>query len=53
MIHVDLGALGLPDGVRYGVHDRMHGMTYHWTGSHNFVKLHPGGTFMHLFRIEP
>lgn len=53
MIHLDLGALGLPDGVRYAVHDVMHGMTYHWTGSHNFVKLHPGGTFMHLFRIEP
>ena len=52
MVHLDLGALGLPHDRAYQVHDVLHGNRYTWQGSSNFVHLDPNATFMHLFRVE-
>ncbi|MEZ0276587.1 MAG: maltotransferase domain-containing protein, partial [Roseimicrobium sp.] len=52
MVHLDLGALGLPHDAPYRVHDVLHGNSYTWQGASNFVHLDPNATFMHLFRVE-
>ena len=51
-VHLDLGALGLDPNRSFKVVDLMHGNTYDWHGSINFVSLNPNGTSMHLFRVE-
>jgi len=51
-VHLDMPALGLDPNARFRVHDLLHGRTYDWTGTHNFVILDPQAVFMHLFRIE-
>ncbi|MCE9519059.1 MAG: alpha-1,4-glucan--maltose-1-phosphate maltosyltransferase [Verrucomicrobia bacterium] len=52
MLHLDLAALGLAWDSSFRVHDLVHGNSYEWKGSDNFVSLDPKSTFMHLFRIE-
>jgi len=52
MIHLNMAALGLPEHATYRVQDLLHGNTYNWHGSHNFVSLDPNAVFMHLFRVE-
>jgi starch synthase (maltosyl-transferring) len=51
-IHVDLHALGLDASRPYRVTDLMHGHSYEWHGSNNYVSLNPDGTSMHLFKVE-
>lgn len=51
-VHVDLNALGLDSSKPYRVTDLMHGHSYEWHGSDNYVSLNPDGTSMHLFKIE-
>ena len=51
-VHLDSAALGLPPNARFRVHDLLHGRTYDWSDSHNFVILDPQAVFMHLFRVE-
>ena len=51
-VHLDLGAVGLDPNRSFKVVDLMHGNTYEWHGSTNFVSLNPNGTSMHLFRVE-
>lgn len=53
MVHLDLGALGLPSDQPYRVRDLMHGTVYTWHGAHNFVSLNPSGTSLHVFKVEP
>ncbi|UDY37152.1 alpha-1,4-glucan--maltose-1-phosphate maltosyltransferase [Dermatobacter hominis] len=40
-VHLDLGALGLADGVPYQVRDELDGTTYTWGGPANYVLLDP------------
>jgi starch synthase (maltosyl-transferring) len=51
-VSLDLGALGIDAGQPYRVHDLMHGHSYEWSGSENYVELNPAGTSMHIFRVE-
>lgn len=51
-VQLDLGALGLDSSRPYRVHDLMHGQTYTWHGSENYVELNPVGTSLHIFKIE-
>jgi starch synthase (maltosyl-transferring) len=51
-VHVDLHALGLDARKPYRVTDLMHGHSYEWHGSDNYVSLNPDGTSMHLFKVE-
>jgi starch synthase (maltosyl-transferring) len=51
-VHVDLHALGLDASKPYRVTDLMHGHSYEWQGSDNYVSLNPDGTSMHLFKVE-
>ena len=53
MVHLDLAALGLSSDQPYRVRDLMHGTVYIWQGSHNYVSLHPTGTSLHVFKVEP
>ena len=51
-VHLDMNALGLDPHRPFKVVDLMHGNTYEWHGSTNFVSLNPNGTSMHLFCVE-
>ena len=51
-VDLDLGALGVTDGMPYDVNDLLTGARYTWNGSHNFVMLDPDVTPAHIFRIE-
>lgn len=51
-VHLDLGALGLDAAKPFKVHDLLHGSTYEWRGSTNFVSLNPNGVSMHVFKVE-
>ena len=51
-VHVDLQALGLDANKPYRVTDLMHGHSYEWHGSDNYVSLNPDGTSLHLFKVE-
>lgn len=52
MVKLDLGALGLDASRPFRVHDLMHGHTYEWHGSENYVELNPAGTSLHVFKVE-
>jgi starch synthase (maltosyl-transferring) len=50
-VHLDLGALGLPQG-RYHLHDELTGERYEWEGESGYVRLDPtAGHVAHLFSI--
>lgn len=51
-VKLDLGALGLDASRPCRVHDLMHGHTYEWRGSENYVELNPAGTSLHVFKVE-
>ncbi len=40
-VHLDLGAVGLPEWGPYRAHDELTGETYQWNGSANYVRLEP------------
>ena len=52
MVHLDLGALGLDGNRPFKVIDLLHGQTYEWNGSSNYVALSPNRVFMHLFEVK-
>ncbi len=52
MVHLDLAALGLDGSRPYQVTDLMHGQSYQWQGSSNYVALNPHGVAMHLFEVK-
>ena len=52
MVHLDLAALGLNASLAFKVTDLLHNQTYEWRGADNYVELRPGGTSMHIFRVE-
>jgi len=52
MVHLDLGALGLPDGASFDVVDELTDERWTWHGWHNFVRLDPAERVAHAFRIE-
>lgn len=52
MVHLDLSVLGLDGSRPYKVTDLLHNQTYEWRGADNYVELRPGGTSMHIFRVE-
>lgn len=52
MVHLDLAALGLDGSRPYKVTDLLHNQIYEWRGADNYVELRPGGTAMHIFRVE-
>jgi starch synthase (maltosyl-transferring) len=52
MVHLNLAALGLAEGMSYRVEDLLHGSSYTWAGSSNFVGLRPDGVALHVFRVE-
>lgn len=50
-VGVDTEALGINADYPYQVHDLISGATYTWTGSWNYVELHPQAMPAHIFRI--
>ncbi len=51
-LSLDLGVLGLPDGVPFEAHDELTGTTFTWTGPHNYVRLDPGLP-AHVLHLRP
>ncbi len=51
-VTLSLGALGLPDGPAYQVHDLLTDERYLWTGPRNYVRLDPGACPAHLFAVR-
>jgi starch synthase (maltosyl-transferring) len=45
--------LGLTTGDSYSVEDILHGGTYQWHGTTNYVSLDPHATLLHAFKIIP
>ncbi len=52
IIHLDLAALGVADATAFDAHDLFNGGTYHWTGSHQYVRLDPWQTPAHVFALK-
>lgn len=52
MVHLDLASLGLDNSRPYKVTDLLHKQSYEWRGADNYVELRPGGTSMHIFRVD-
>jgi starch synthase (maltosyl-transferring) len=50
---LDLEALGLEDGERFEVHDRIGDARYVWQGRDNYLELDPHVTPAHVFAIRP
>jgi len=50
-VHLDLGALGLVDGVPFTVRDELDGATYTWSGSANYVLLDPAERPGHVLAV--
>jgi starch synthase (maltosyl-transferring) len=51
-ITLPLDALGLPSEQPYQVHDLLTNARYMWSGSRNYVELHPHAVPAHIFRIR-
>jgi starch synthase (maltosyl-transferring) len=51
-VALDLGALGLADGVAFEVRDELDGATYTWGGSSNYVRLDPAVRPAHVFSVR-
>ena len=52
MVHVPLGALGLPPDVAYPVTDLLTGTRFRWRGARNYVRLDPAQEPAHVLRLE-
>ncbi len=50
-VHLDLGALGLADGVPYQLRDELDGATYTWGGPSNYVRLDPAERPAHVLGV--
>jgi starch synthase (maltosyl-transferring) len=50
---LDLEALGLEDGERFEVHDRIGDARYVWQGRANYLELDPHVTPAHVFAVRP
>ena len=51
-VRLDLGALGLPSGVAYELHDELTGERYEWHGDAAYVRLDPAsGQVAHAFHV--
>ncbi len=51
-LSLDLGVLGLPDGVLFEAHDELTGATFGWTGPHQYVRLDPALP-AHVLHLRP
>jgi len=51
IVHVPLELIGAGEDETYQVHDLLTDRRYFWTGSKNYVHLHPGETAVHIFRV--
>ncbi len=51
-VHLDLEAMGLPDGTPFDVHDELDGRTYPWGGSANYVLVDPAERPAHVFSVR-
>ncbi len=51
-VSLEMAALGIVEGQRYVVHDRLTDRRYHWEGSRNFVQMDPQGIPAHIFSIS-
>ena len=52
LVHLDLAALGLDGNRPYQVTDLLHGHTYQWSGTSNYVALNPNRVSMHVFEVK-
>lgn len=52
-VHLDTGRLGLEADQPYMVEDLLTGERYFWTGSHNYVELHPERLPAHVLHVQP
>ncbi|HET6153509.1 MAG TPA: alpha-1,4-glucan--maltose-1-phosphate maltosyltransferase [Marmoricola sp.] len=52
MVHLDLAALGQPDGARFEVHDLISGQTWPWSAD-NYVRLDPAAEIAHILSVRP
>jgi starch synthase (maltosyl-transferring) len=50
---LDLEALGLEDGERFEVHDRIGDARYVWQSRENYIELDPHVTPAHVFAVRP
>ncbi|TIC79745.1 alpha-1,4-glucan--maltose-1-phosphate maltosyltransferase [Nocardioides sp. GY 10113] len=50
-VHLDLAALGLPEGATFAVHDELSGADWTW-GPHNYVQLDPHGEPAHVLSVR-
>jgi starch synthase (maltosyl-transferring) len=53
LVHLDLGALGLPEDRSYHVLDELTGDRYEWRGASPYVKLDPAVRVAHIFDLGP
>lgn len=51
-VQLDLGAMGLEEGMPFQVEDALSGSRYLWQGAANYVELDPASMPAHLFRIR-
>ena len=52
IVHVPLELIGCTPDEPYQVHDLLTDQRYLWTGSKNFVQLHPDERIAHIFRVR-
>ncbi|MEQ6901911.1 alpha-1,4-glucan--maltose-1-phosphate maltosyltransferase [Nocardioides sp. YIM 152588] len=50
-VHLDLAALGLPEGATFAVHEELTGTDWTW-GEHNFVQLDPQVEPAHVLSVR-
>ncbi|MGO4255231.1 alpha-1,4-glucan--maltose-1-phosphate maltosyltransferase [Marmoricola sp. RAF53] len=51
MVHLDLGALGLPADAPFEVHDELTGQVWSW-GTDNYVRLDPAEQVAHVLTVR-
>ncbi len=51
-IHVPIADFGIAEGEPYQMHDLLTDERFTWTGSRNYVELHPEKRPAHLFRLR-
>ncbi len=54
-LHIDLGALGLPEDRPFYVRDELSGELYLWTGAHPYIRFEPDTRVAHILdlRVDP
>jgi starch synthase (maltosyl-transferring) len=51
-VHVPLDLIGCSHDETYQVHDLLTGKRYLWSGSRNYIELHPDERVAHVFRVR-